>query len=544
MRLHAPGDWAFRSVAGDHDAPRLARAAVAREEGELLPGKEVEPPGGLQGVQAHAFRPDAQIRRHGSSDALCDHANHALHILLRTNKVGRTRTVERELFQQRRIHVGTEAEGEDTPRATQLGSTRSEYIAAPLTDRRRAVRQEEHQAEAPGNHARFESALQCAGDVRASGRTEITQPALGGAALGWRHRRPVVAELPYLAREGDQPEAIVRAERVEQLPPSGARLFDLAAAHGARDVEHERDVARHRRAAPDRRGQCDERVPFVAVRRVREHAERCGASRTHGHEQCHRAGRVIHADSPTSTLSRGHRAVRRRPSVTELLRLRPAEGQRGTAGHGAVAAGCGDVHAQCLALALRDRPKAHDHRARLAGLDRKDPRAQHAELHPLDERGIALPADNLFIDAACLTGAERLAGDHLAIDLQREILECGTTREGQHVVGLADPRTVVGPALGHLVAQHAAVEHDAHFARRADDLLALTAGRRRARRGSAHDRVTRDRTARDVLRGEWRLKRNDKEEKRGTAKKSANHRCLQSGSPRRRRALQNLHTGA
>src|SRR5262249_53894517 len=63
----------------------------------------------------------------------------------------------------------------------------------------------------------------------------------------------------------------------------------------------------------------------------------------------------------------------------------------------------------------------------------------------------------------------RLAGDHLAVDREREILERRVLREREDVVGLADRPAAVDVRLRHLVTHDAPVEIRAHGARRPND---------------------------------------------------------------------------
>src|SRR3954471_3100438 len=60
------------------------------------------------------------------------------------------------------------------------------------------------------------------------------------------------------------------------------------------------------------------------------------------------------------------------------------------------------VDAQCVALTRRDGLEADDDAFRLARIDRKDARAEHAHAHPFDERRIPLATDDLLVHAACL----------------------------------------------------------------------------------------------------------------------------------------------
>ena len=96
------------------------------------------------------------------------------------------------------------------------------------------------------------------------------------------------------------------------------------------------------------------------------------------------------------------------------------------------------VDAQRVAFARRDALESNDDPLLLAGIERKDSRAQQPVAHPFDERGIALRAHDVLVDAARIAGVHRLAGHELAVDRQLEILKRGVAGQRKEVVRLAD----------------------------------------------------------------------------------------------------------
>jgi len=200
------------------------------------------------------------------------------------------------------------------------------------------------------------------------------------------------------------------------------------------------------------------------------------------------------------------------------------------------------VHAQRIALALRHGLEPHDDAPLLAGLDGEDPRAQQPLPHPLHERGVPLAAHDLLVDAPRLLGPQRLAGDHLAVDGELEVLEGGAPGQREQVVGLADQTAAVDEALLDLVAEHAVDQLDAHLAPRALD------GRAHGRAARRRDVGARLRTGGDAGAGnDAALRpggRGGAEEQQGNERAEAGHGddVRSEGSPGRRRSGGDLHT--
>src|SRR5450759_3532388 len=115
-----------------------------------------------------------------------------------------------------------------------------------------------------------------------------------------------------------------------------------------------------------------------------------------------------------------------------------------------------------IALSLRDGLKSHHDFLLFARRNRKDSRTQETIPHPFEQRRIALPADDLLIDLPRTVGAHCLAGDHLAIDREFQILERRALRQRKHEIRFAYPASAIDEHLGDLVAKHVIHKIDAH----------------------------------------------------------------------------------
>src|SRR5687767_4031957 len=118
------------------------------------------------------------------------------------------------------------------------------------------------------------------------------------------------------------------------------------------------------------------------------------------------------------------------------------------------------VDAHRIALTLGHCVEADDDAPRLPRRDWKDPGAQQAMSHPLDERGIATLPDDVLIDAPGLIGAHRLTGDELTVDLQLQSFERGVLGKRKEIVRLADAAAAIDEGLFDLVVQHAVAQLD------------------------------------------------------------------------------------
>src|SRR6185437_16581360 len=118
----------------------------------------------------------------------------------------------------------------------------------------------------------------------------------------------------------------------------------------------------------------------------------------------------------------GGRSIAEREGASALVADRcRARRDADRAGHGRAAAEV--IDAERIALARRHALEADDDPPLLARIERKDASAHEAVAHPLDERRIALGADDRLVDTARLVGVHRLAGDEAAVDRQFEILK-------------------------------------------------------------------------------------------------------------------------
>ena len=128
-------------------------------------------------------------------------------------------------------------------------------------------------------------------------------------------------------------------------------------------------------------------------------------------------------------------------------------------------AGSADVvDAERTSFSFGDGLEAHDDALLFAGPNGEDACPQHAASHVLDERRVAVPPNDVLVDAARLVRRHGLAGHELAVDLELEGLERGPRRHGEDVVRFADQTAAVPKGLGHLVAKYAICELDTDLA--------------------------------------------------------------------------------
>jgi hypothetical protein len=130
------------------------------------------------------------------------------------------------------------------------------------------------------------------------------------------------------------------------------------------------------------------------------------------------------------------------------------------------------IHPHRVPFPLGDTLVPDDDAPFLTGLEREDARTQHPMSHPFDQCRVLLPPHDLFVDLARLHGIHRLSRDHLAVDRQLEVSECGVLRQREDVVRLADRAAAVDEALLHFVAQHAIAQFDLDVAARPHHLRA------------------------------------------------------------------------
>src|ERR1700694_5854766 len=136
------------------------------------------------------------------------------------------------------------------------------------------------------------------------------------------------------------------------------------------------------------------------------------------------------------------------------------------------------VDSQRISFALGHSLKPHDHLFLLARRNRKDSRAEQSISHPFEKGGIALASNDLFVDLTRLVGIHCFTGDHLSIDGELEVLECGTLRQRKHEVRFTDSASTIYERLSDFVPQHAIDELDTHVAALPDDVRRLNLAHR------------------------------------------------------------------
>ena len=358
---------------------------------------------------------------------------------------------------------------------------------AALADRRLAVGHEEHEREPACDLTRCmvrvlvvvalarqllrQRRVERAVDVRAAVRLQLIEVA--------RRRRDVVrcgvdeviAEGANVAREVDHAKAIVARERAKQLLSGGARLLHLAPAHRARHVEHEGNVARHRRRGAGGRGEPDEREAILGARRVRQHGDRGAVTARRGDENRHRRALAAGVDDARAAEARARLQIlrgrvrvappglgiaQRERRLTRVVRARGCE---------RAPAAALVVDANRIALTRRDHLEAQHHALLFAGIDREDPRAKEPVAHPLDQCGITLATHDLFVRRSRASGVHDLAAHELSVDRELQLLKRRARGERIHVVRLLHRRAAIAERFLHFVAQHVIGERRAHVAR-------------------------------------------------------------------------------
>ena len=83
--------------------------------------------------------------------------------------------------------------------------------------------------------------------------------------------------------------------------------------------------------------------------------------------------------------------------------------------------------------------------------------------HPLHERGVAHASHDLLIHGARPISPHRLASHHLTVDRKRHVLERGSLRQRQQVIGLTDDGSPIDVGVRDFIADHAALEINAHL---------------------------------------------------------------------------------
>jgi hypothetical protein len=130
----------------------------------------------------------------------------------------------------------------------------------------------------------------------------------------------LVTEGSHVGREVDDPKAILRPQRLEQLAAGRLRLGQLPSAHRAGDVEHQCHVARRRPGSRRaRRRQGDQREAVFSAWHMLEHRD-CGCARA-AHRQKDRDVACIpaHGDTTPATVTIDVELVSRRVGFAYAL---------------------------------------------------------------------------------------------------------------------------------------------------------------------------------------------------------------------------------
>jgi hypothetical protein len=154
---------------------------------------------------------DPNIGDHRARQAAGDDRHRALHRFLRADEVRRPPPFDGETLDERRVHVGADAEGEDARAAAEARGGIGDRVRVPLAHRRGAVGEEEDHRKPLGVAVEAQRLLERAGDVRRPfGAQVVDVPArrvqvrAGGGDEG-------VAEGAHVGGEVDEPEAVARA---------------------------------------------------------------------------------------------------------------------------------------------------------------------------------------------------------------------------------------------------------------------------------------------------------------------------------------------
>jgi hypothetical protein len=398
-------------------------------------------------------------------DLRSQHAERLLHVFTGLHVLGSAPPGRRQAVEQVGVDVVPHAEGEHAGApATLLGLSR-DALGVLLAHGGQPIGQEHHDGQACLGAVEPEGLVQRSGDVGAAVGVEPVDPGVRVAQLRAGRLRPRGAVGGHAVAERQQPEAVLAIQRAQQLAQRRLRLLDLAARHGARHVEHDGQVAGQagavRTAGRERQHEVavlagrlvgDERDPHQPPGHGEEHDEvpaqfvlgpHGEPSALAGHVQRVCGGERV----PVGTTAVGHQRERERGVFGARLRHRgvlaadpPAEAATG-----------GVAELQGVAGPLHDLGVAQRDLACLPGVD-----GEHAGPHEtvpgqLDQRRIALAADDLLIDRPCLGGVHRLPPQLQVALEQGEVAEHCLAGERIEVVALPEPtavRTLMTPNAG------------------------------------------------------------------------------------------------
>ena len=228
---------------------------------------------GVELAELHWKSGQLHVRQHWMPDLGGEQGEGALDALPGQDVVGRPAGGRGQPVEQMRVDVVPDAKREHSrPAARALGRGR-DPLGVLLACRGQPVGQEEHDREPPFARLEAERLRQRPRDVGGAVRVQALDPVgrlVQRRALG---RLPVLALHAHRVAERDQAEAVLRLERRKQRVQRRPRLPDLLAGHRARNVHHDRHVARlgHRLGPSGREG--EHQVAVLSRGPVRRHRQ-------------------------------------------------------------------------------------------------------------------------------------------------------------------------------------------------------------------------------------------------------------------------------
>ena len=312
---------------------RRTAALVPCQQDEILSGEQIHRQPREDPRQSYAVGSDRNVGDHRVGQPARDERYRTLDGLVGTDELRGTVPLQRELFEQRAVDIAPQPEGEQT-RATQhrdrLGHQRRRTA---LADRGLAIGDEQRERQSRPIRRRG-AILRRHGERREQRRFDVRGP-FGLELVQIPFRVPqvfrsggleLIAKGPHVSREVDQSEAVARRQRGEHLPPRGARLLELAPAHGPRHIEHKREIARRRRYVHGRRRHGDEREAGPITGRVGQHRDRRGRRVGDRQEDRDVARGPVDPNGPAIAVAGRSQRMRRRVRGAEPIRR--AIGQR------------------------------------------------------------------------------------------------------------------------------------------------------------------------------------------------------------------------
>ena len=454
-------------------AAALAAGLIAPEHNELLAREQIGQGGRVDLRELHRSVRDGQVGQHGVPDLGRQHAQCLLHVLARLDVLRGAAARGGQPVKQVGVHVIAHPEREHT-RLPAVGlGLRRDALRVALTDRGESVGQEYDDGQPALIAVQAEGLSQSARYVGPAVGVQPVDPAVRVSQLVRSGPRPALAVRPHPVAERQEPEAVLPAQRAEELPQRSLGLVDLGPGHRARHVEHHRQVAGHRSAVVLARRERQHEVAVLAHGPVRHQGESDQTAR-HGQEQGEVARELAclpHGEPPVDAshpqlVGGGERIVECRAIGHERERQRHRLGAPPPLGaaldrHPAAAApACGIAELQRVTCALQHLRIAQRDLAGLPGVDGEDASAQQSVSGQLDEGRVALAADDLLVDGARLRRVHRLAAELLVSLEQREVAEHRLAGERIEVVTLSEAAAFVAEPLLDLHQGHSSRDPD------------------------------------------------------------------------------------